>query len=47
VQGRGMILLDKKKREITFGINPPDEKRESDPKPIPGWLIIIRVENNE
>ena len=44
VLGYGMILLDKKKREITFEIHPIDDKREPDPKLIPGWPMTIRVE---
>ena len=44
VLGYGMIILDKQKREITFEIHPSDEKRESDPKPIPGRPMTIRIE---
>ncbi len=44
VVGYGMILLDKQKREITFEIHPLDQKREPDPKPIPGWPMTIRIE---
>jgi hypothetical protein len=42
--GYGMILLDKQKREITFEIHPFDQKREPDPKPIPGWPMTIHID---
>jgi hypothetical protein len=44
VVGYGIILLDKQKREITFEIHPFDQKREPDPRPIPGWPMTIRIE---
>jgi phosphodiesterase/alkaline phosphatase D-like protein len=43
IVGYGMILLDKKQRQITFKIYPFDEKHEPVTKTVPGWPKTIKV----